>query len=579
MNFLSHFRFRASRRFRVLGIACAVVLLAASAYGFRAVSDNPMYIKISKSLGIFGEFFRQVSNDYVDEIDPLEFVEAGIEGMVKHLDPYTTYISDEDSEEVDIITTGVYGGLGITTALIDSNVTIVGITEGCAAEKAGLRVGDRIYSLDSTVVLNATTNDLRKHTRGKPGSSVPVRVLRSGVRDTLSFVVVRQEVTLKNVTFHGLIPASQEASAGSAKSGALGYVRLERFTTGAANEVREALEQLRKQAGTEKKELQGWVLDVRENPGGLLDAAVGICELFVPSGTLIVATRGRSNDSERRYVSRRPPLEPALPLAVLISENTASASEIVAGALQDLDRAVIIGERSFGKGLVQTISALPYDATLKMTTAKYYTPSGRCIQKIDYNQRRHGIVKSQSDTSKTFRTSTGRIVRDASGILPDTVMLAQVQTDIVEELFRKNVLFQFANEFSGSRKTLPDDFSVDKRVVEQFYAFAKRSKFVYESPAYRKLLEIERLQQIQPLSSAVAAHIASAKQQLAKEQTQELEKQRETITDALHEEILERFYPRSTVIGKTLSTDGDIETARSLLVNPKRYKALLRQVQ
>ncbi len=580
MSFLSRSGLRTS--LRVLSVAGVGILLAASAFGFRAISDNAMYIKISKSLGIFGEFFRQVSNEYVDEIDPLEFVEAGIEGMVKHLDPYTTYISDEDSEEVDIITTGVYGGLGITTALIDSNVTIVGITEGCAAEKAGLRVGDKIYSLDSTVVLFATTNDLRKHTRGKPGTTVPVRILRSGVRDTLSFLLIRQEVTLKNVTYSGLLPATQEISTGDAatkKSGVIGYIRLERFTTGAANEVREALEQLRKQAGTEKRELQGWVLDLRENPGGLLDAAVGICELFVPSGTLIVATRGRSSDSERRYISRRPPLEPTLPLAVLISENTASASEIVAGALQDLDRAVIIGERSFGKGLVQTISALPYDATLKMTTAKYYTPSGRCIQKIDYNQRRHGIVKSQLDTSKTFRTSTGRIVRDASGILPDTVVALQVQSDIIEELFRKNVLFQFANEFSGIRATLPDNFSVDKRTVEQFYAFAKRSKFVYESPAYRKLLEIERLQQIQPLSSAVAAHIASAKQQLAKEQTQELEKQRETVTDALYEEILERFYSRSTVIGKTLNNDGDLQTARSLLVNPKRYKALLRQVQ
>lgn len=547
-------------------------------YGFRAVSDNVMYMKISKSLSIFGEFFRQVSNEYVDEIDPLEFVEAGIEGMIKHLDPYTSYISDEDSEEVDIITTGVYGGLGITTAIMDSMVTIVGITEGCAAEKAGLRVGDKIYSLDSTVVLYSTTNDLRKHTRGKPGTHVSVRVLRGGVRDTLAFLLVRQEVTLKNVTYSGILPNAPSVGAAKTNNN-IGYIRLERFTTGAANEVREAIEALRKQAKYEKKELHGWMLDLRENPGGLLDAAVGVCELFLPQGTLVVSTRGRSTDSERRYLSRRPPLEPTLPLTVLISENTASASEIVAGALQDLDRAVIVGERSFGKGLVQTISALPYDATLKMTTAKYYTPSGRCIQKIDYNGRRHGIVKSTSDTGKTFTTTTGRVVRDASGILPDTVVSLKTQSDIIAELFRKNTLFGFANEFTGAKTALAENFVVDKRVFEQFAAYTKRTKFLYESLALRKLTEIEKLAAVQSLSAAVQSHVTAAKQQLAKEQAQELEKQRAIISDALYEEILERFYPRSTVIGKTLGNDVDIQTASAIIRSPKVYKSLLRQAQ
>lgn len=559
--------------FRAILTICLGIILLGTAWGFRAVSDNVMYMKISKSLGIFGEFFRQVSNDYVDEIDPLEFVEAGIEGMIKHLDPYTTYISDEDSEEVDIITTGVYGGLGITTAMIDSMVTIVGITEGCAAEKGGLRVGDKIYSLDSTIVLNATTDELRKHTRGKPGTNVPVRILRSGVRDTLSFLLIRQEVTLKNVTYSGFLPDTPNKQGNNV----ICYVRLERFTTGAANEVREALETLRKQAKYDKKDIQGWVLDLRENPGGLLDAAVGVCELFVPSGTMIVATRGRAADSERRYISRRQPIEPSLPLTVLVSENTASASEIVAGALQDLDRAVIVGERSFGKGLVQTISALPYDATLKMTTAKYYTPSGRCIQKIDYNQRRHGIFKNSADSNKVFTTVAGRTVRDASGILPDTVVSLKAQSDIISELFRKNALFAFANEFSGSRTALPDNFAVDKRLYEQFLGFIKRTKFVYESPAFRKLAELEKLQSVQPLSSAVVGHITAAKQQLAKEQAQELEKQRTIISDALYEEIIERFYPRSKVIGKTLANDIDIQTASVLIRTPKLYKTILRQ--
>ncbi len=557
-------RFRSRRPLRTaLLLVCGLAVLG-TGYGFRAVSDNAMYMKISKSLGIFGEFFRQVSNEYVDEIDPAEFIEAGIEGMVKHLDPYTSYISDEDSEEVDIITTGVYGGLGITTAMLDSAVTIVGITEGCTAEKSGLRVGDRIYALDSTVVLSSSANELRKYTRGKPGTPVSVRILRCGVRDTLTFSLVRQEVTLKNVTYSGIILND------------IGYVRLERFTTGAAGEVRDAIGLLRKQAKYDKKELQGLVLDLRDNPGGLLDAAVGVCELFLPQSTMVVSTRGRSTDSERRYNSRRPPIEPTVPLAVLINDNTASASEIVAGALQDLDRAVIIGERSFGKGLVQTISSLPFDATLKMTTAKYYTPSGRCIQKIDYNQRRHGIVKSKLDTLTTFTTVNGRIVRDASGILPDTVVSLKAQADVIGELFRRNTLFAFANEFAGTRSNLPADFTVDKRVFEQFMTFSKRSKFIYESPAYRKLNDIEKLSAVQTLSPAVIAHVNAAKQQMAKEQAQELERQRTPISDALYEEILERFYPRSLVISKTLDNDVDVQAASIILRSSKRYKSILK---
>ncbi len=555
---------------RVLLWSFLVLCVGISSWGFHAAVDNAAYMKISKSLAVFGEFFRQVSNDYVDEIDPAEFIEAGIEGMVKHLDPYTSYIADEDNEEVDIITTGVYGGLGITTALMDSAVTIVGITEGCSAEKAGLRVGDRIYAIDSAVVMNVKSDELRRFTRGKPGTSVTMRILRAGVRDTLRITLARQEVTLKNVTYFGIIQND------------IGYVRLERFTHNAAPEVRDALNALNKQATDNKSALRGLIVDLRDNPGGLLDAAVSISEFFVPQGTVIVSTRGRSNDTERRYFSRRQPIEPTLPLAVLINDNTASASEIVAGAMQDLDRGVVIGERSFGKGLVQTISSLPYDATLKMTTAKYYTPSGRCIQKIDYNGRRHGIVKSNLDTTKTFKTSTGRVVRDATGISPDSVVAVRAQSDVLGELFKHNTLFAFANEYAGDKKTLPEKFVVEKRLFDQFVAFAKRSKFTYESPAFRKLTECEKLlktSQNQVSNTALMAHITAAKNQLAKDQAQELEKQRELISFALYEEILERFYPRSTVISKTLSDDADIVTASALLHNPVRYKALLKQPQ
>ncbi|MCS6808922.1 MAG: S41 family peptidase [Bacteroidota bacterium] len=550
-----------------LAMLVSSVGMGIALWGFITPADNAGYMKISKSLAIFGEFFRQVSSSYVDEIDPLEFIKAGIDGMVKHLDPYTSYISDEENEEVDIITTGVYGGLGIVTSTIDSAVTIVGITEGCVAERAGLRIGDKIYAVDSTVVLRSSSEELRKLTRGKAGTTITMRILRAGVRDTLQFTLQRQEVVLKNVSYYGIVRNT------------IGYVRIERFTHNAPNEVREAVLALQKLCADRKSVLQGLILDVRENPGGLLDAAVGVCELFLPSGTQVVATRGRTADSERRYHTRRPPLDDKLPLAVLIDNNTASASEIVAGALQDLDRAVVIGERSFGKGLVQTISSLPYDATLKMTTAKYYMPSGRCIQKIDYNDRRHGIIKPPADTGKIFTTVRGRIVHDASGITPDTIVRPRIQHSVVGELLKRNVVFAFANEFSGAKASLPPDFSADRQLFNQFVGYVKRSKLIYESATFRKVQELESLLKSSgTISHNLAAALDATKHQMMKDQLAELERQREEVRSLLYEEILKRFYPRSAVLQKMIEYDTDVQAAVAILHDVRRYKAMLRQL-
>ena len=551
---------------RASALFCIVVVVLVS-WGFLYHSDNSSYIKISKSLAIFGEFFRQVSNDYVDEIDPSEFIEAGIEGMIKHLDPYTSYISEEENDEVDIITTGVYGGLGITTSVIDSAVTIVGVTEGGSAEKAGLRVGDRIYAIDTTVVLRSGTAELRKHTRGKPGAKLTLRALRAGRKDTLVFALVRQEITLKNVPFSTL---TQENVA---------YIRLERFTHNAPSEVRDALSALRKQAEEKNIPLAGVIIDLRDNPGGLLDAAVGVCELFLPQASLVVSTRGRGSGGERRYYSRKPPLEPTLPLAVLINEQSASASEIVAGAIQDLDRGVIGGARSFGKGLVQTISSLPFDATLKMTTAKYYTPSGRCIQKIDYNDRRHGIVKTNLDTTKTFLTSRGRIVRDANGVLPDSLVAPPSQSEMQSALARNNTVFAFANHYSGAKESLPAKFSVDKTLFSEFTAFAKRSAFVYASPAYRKLAEVEETLRKTSAATATVSHVVAAKTQIAKDQVAELEKSRGALSAALTREILERFLPRSLALERTLQGDASVTLASAILGDKATYRRILREPQ
>jgi carboxyl-terminal processing protease len=562
-----------------------VVLVCSLALGFAA--RDSVYLKIAKSLSIFSDLFRQISNDYVDELDPQEFIEAGIEGMLKHLDPYTMYIDDESHDEVDIITTGVYGGLGITTATIDSAVTVMSVTEDSPAEKAGVRIGDRLYMIDTTVILNISSNELRRFTRGKPGTKLSLKVLRSstraGLKDTLTFQLARQEVTLRNVTYCGLVgedgtdakdmqAANTQAAKGLPKD--IGYIRLERFTHSASSEVAEAINKLRK----EHPALKGWILDVRDNPGGLLDAAVGISELFVPKGSFIVSTRGRLKEQEHSYYSGKPPVEPDAPLVVMINDRSASASEIVAGAIQDLDRGVILGEPSFGKGLVQTISSLPYNATLKMTTAKYYTPSGRCIQKIDYNQRRHGMFKSMLDTNTLFRTRNGRPVKGFSGIRPDTTLSLQMLSPIVEELANRQTLFAFANDYAGGKTSLPEKFTVNKQIMSEFIAFVRRKNGQRTNPALKEVDDLEKTLKQQGAQASLKT-VEGLRSQLSKDYFKELERQHELIADVLREEILERFYPRSKVIAQTLSDDIQTQAAVRLLHNNARYRAMLGEQQ
>jgi carboxyl-terminal processing protease len=554
--------------FRFIRIV-AIVVCCALALGVAAFSgkNDALYFKIAKSLAIFGELFRQVSNDYVDDLDPQEFIEAGIEGMLKHLDPYTVYIDDESHDEVDILTTGVYGGLGITTALIDSVVTITGISEGSPAEQAGLRVGDVMYMIDTAVVLRASSYELRKHTRGKPGTALTVRVLRTGRSDTLLVKIVRQEVTLKNVSYSGVISGDANGSAAEP----VGYIRLERFTHGAPAEVVEAINDIRKAHPSVK----GWILDVRDNPGGLLDAAVGVCEAFVPNGSLIVSTRGRVREQERSYYSDQQPLEPDKPLIVLTSQHSASASEIVAAAIQDLDRGIVLGEPSFGKGLVQTISNLPYNASLKMTTAKYYTPSGRCIQKIDYSKRRHDIVKLTVDTTTTYKTLGGRTVRGFAGVQPDTTVSLELLSPVLEELVEHRAMFLFANNVAGSRSSIPKDFVVSKQLFAEFLDYVRRSGAAERNPALKDLEQLEQTMRAEHASASSLKTLKGMRAQLTKDYFAELERQRAVICDMLREEILQRFYPRSVVIAATLASDVQVRAAADLVRKPSRYKALL----
>ncbi len=356
-----------------------IISMAVISFGFTA-ND---YYKINKSFDIFGALFREVAANYVLEIDPEILIKSGIEGMLATLDPYTEFYDDANEDDLELLTNGTYTGFGFTVANIDSLLTIISLREGNSAFANKLRIGDKIYSIDSTVVLHMDIDNLKKYTRGKSGSKALVKILRDGIKDTLSFTLTRENINLPNVTYSGFMKNN------------IGFIKVERFSKNTALDVRLAINSLRSQ-----NKLSGLVIDLRDNPGGLLAAAVSLCEIFVPKGSLIVSTKGNSPNFNNEYRSMMDPSEPDLPLAILINESSASASEIVAGAIQDLDRGLVIGRRSFGKGLVQSIIDLPYKTSLKITTSKYYTPSGRCIQKIKYGDLySKKEIKENTDTT------------------------------------------------------------------------------------------------------------------------------------------------------------------------------------
>ncbi|MDH4070475.1 MAG: S41 family peptidase, partial [Ignavibacteria bacterium] len=369
--------------------------------------DGNHFLEVNKSIDIFGRVYKEISSNYVDEIQPSRFMDVGIEAMLGSLDPYTVYIDRENGDEVELLTSGKYGGIGVTIGYRDGTVQVMSVMDGYSAQRQGLIPGDRILEVDDTPVKGKKPDVVRNLTRGAPGTEVRLLIDREGEVSPLAFVLIREEIRLRNVTY------------ATRFSDDIGYVRLERFSRNAGEEVRQAIKDLR-----DEGELRGLVLDLRGNPGGLLEAAVEVVSKFVPRGSEIVSTRGRRPESAKTYQSSEEPLASDIPLVVLTDRESASASEIVSGAIQDLDRGLIVGDRTFGKGLVQTIIPLNYGAQLKVTTARYYIPSGRSIQEIDYeNRTADGVFAPYADSARhEFRTVGGRVVYEHGGIAPDSVV-------------------------------------------------------------------------------------------------------------------------------------------------------------
>lgn len=552
--------FKMKKTFQKYRLKLVVILTILSfSIGFK-LQDSDYFFKINKSIEIFGNVYKEIAFNYVDEIDPETLMKAGIEGMLKTLDPYTNFITSSEASDVELITTGKYGGIGITISIRDSMIIITSLMEGYSAQRQGLRIGDQIIEIDGKSLIGANPENVRHLTRGEPGTEVRLKIKREGEPKPLEFVLIREEIKLKNITYSGFL-----------KDG-IAIIKLERFTRNAGEELRMAIKELKL-----KGELKGLILDLRDNPGGLLESAVDIVSKFVPKGSPIVSTKGRKSQNAITYKSVEEPILENTPLAVLVNNNSASASEIVAGAIQDLDRGIIAGTKTFGKGLVQNVFPLPYQSQLKMTTAKYYTPSGRCIQEINYTHQEKGESATITPDSlkKIFYTKNGRPVKELGGIEPDTIIKATDIDPLFTELLRKAMFFKFATNYTLKHKEPPEDFSINGKLCSEFRKFLDSVKFNYESDAEKKLEEIKSLTENDPNKEEILLDIKNIKLKLEKSKETIFNSQHKELARALRQEIMSRYKGESGRIEASYIDDDLVTTATNILREEKAYKKLL----
>jgi len=550
---------------RVTGKALLVLalLIALSGFfvGFLGTGNDELLLSVNKWIGVFGKVYKDVAINYVDEVDPEKFMHAGIDGMLKTLDPYTVYLGEKETDEMELVTTGKYAGVGITIGLRDGVITVINPMEGYSAARQGIQSGDKILEIDGKSLKSASPEDVRMLVRGTPGSTLKMKIEREGERGPLEFVLVREEIPVRNVTF-----------AGYAADG-VGYIRLERFSRTAGEDVRASIKELR-----DKGTIKAIILDLRDNPGGLLDIAVDVASKFVAESTLIVSTKGRRNDSERKYYSTETPMLRDVPVAVLIDGGSASASEIVAGAIQDLDRGVLVGTRSFGKGLVQTISRITENSSLKITSGRYYTPSGRSIQEIDYFHRtKDGVVTIKPDSlRKEFHTQHDRLVRDGGGIVPDSTVPDPASGKLLDELARKAMFFKYANRLATEKRTFPSNGEVTDQTVREFEAFLREQNFRYEEDAEMKVKELREVAQKARYGPSFAEGIERLAKAMETEKGRVFERYDKEIRMALRQEIVNRLRGEKAAIEASMKDDAQLQVAVALVKNKTAYQQLLR---
>lgn len=532
------------------------VILLTSIFSLRFV-DN--YFEISKNLDIFTTLYRELNVFYVDEVDPGSLMKTAIDAMLESLDPYTTYIPESEMEDFKFMTTGQYGGIGAIISKRGDYIIISEPYEGFPANKAGLIPGDKILKVNKKSVKGKTTEDVSKVLKGQPNTSVKLLVERLGKEKPLEFDLIREEVKIKSVPFFAEIEDN------------IGYIKLNAFHRNVSNEVAEAFNKINKD-----KSLKGLIFDLRGNPGGLLNEAVDVTNLFIDKGLLVVSTKGKIADWDKLYKTTKEPLDTKIPLVILVDSRSASASEIVSGAVQDLDRGVLIGQRTFGKGLVQQTRKLTYNSQLKVTIAKYYIPSGRCINSVDYSNRNEdGSVGQIADSlKKEFKTSNGRIVFDGGGVNPDIVLERKKYSNILASIMSKRLIFDFANEFYYKNDSIKN-FSINDSLYNEFVEFLKNKEYQYETKTEKALNKMIKDAEKEKYFSDLKSEIDILKAKMDSSKNNDILKFKKEISQILEGEIISRYTLQRGRLENSLKYDEDVKEAISLIQDSEKYNNIL----
>lgn len=537
----------------------AICLLSASLFSSQGIKAQTNGFEVLKSMELMDMIFQQLEMNYVDDIKPGEMSKTAIDAMLKELDPYTVYYHEANMEDYRLMTTGQYGGIGALIRKIGDYTYIAEPYEGNPAQKAGAKAGDKILSIDDKDMKGKPSDEVSAALKGPKGSTITLKVERNGAIESIS--ITRDEIKLPDVPYSGMLTTQ------------VGYIKLNSFTQTAASDVRVAYDQLKMNG------MKSLVLDLRGNGGGLLIEAVKIVNMFVKKGQTVVTTKGRIEEENRVYATSAEPVDLNIPVVVLIDGGSASASEIVSGSLQDLDRAVIVGSTSYGKGLVQRTFDLKYGSKIKLTISKYYTPSGRCVQRLEYYDKENGEKPKQIADSllKKFKTVNGRTVIDGRGIEPDVDVEKNDYSRLLAQLMVSNVIFNYATEYARTHSNIGDarNFRLTPEEYEAFKQFALKQDFKYNTASEEQLEKMKKTAEEEGYYEDVKAEYDALLAKVTPSKERDMEKFKEEINDLLSNEIVSRYYYQKGRAEQAFQLDPDVQKAIEILNDPKQYNTIL----